>query len=228
MKAPIRHLLALLLLLTPAVSLACVNGVRLSKSAVVKSIAKAEALIADGKYNQALKTLNNAFERDGIKNAPPRFAEVHKAQALAAIAIVRSGDTAIIDDNARARAMQKARARAAQKGLKSARPKAKTQSNLPWAFKELMEYAKHTQQAPQAVSWLAEAQVASGVIEPAFTALNGLAKDDLLTDAHGWLTLARLRDAKEDAAGAKAALTRCKAMAKDASICTVGPGLGGS
>lgn len=213
-----RRLLALVLVLAPAVTLACVNGVRIEKSTVVRQIAKAEAQLAEGKYQAVVTTLNVAFQRDGVRQAPPQFAEVHKAQALAAIAVVRSGDTVTMDGNALAR-LRSARA-------KSAKPK--TKQHLVWAFKQLMDYTQTTKNAPQAVSWLAEAQVASGVIEPAYSALTGLAKSDLLTDAHGWLTLARLRSAKEDAKGAQAALTRCTAMAKDASICTLGPGLGGS
>jgi hypothetical protein len=210
-----RRLLALFLVFTPAAALACVNGVRIEKSMVVKQIAKAEGQLAAGDYRGVIQSLDRAFEREGVRYAPPVFAEVSKAKALAAIAVVRSGDTLKFDGNAHARS---ARTRSAPK----------KQGQLVWAFKQLMDYTKTTKNAPQSVSWLAEAQVASGVIEPAFKALTQLAKDDLLTDGHGWLTLAQLRNAKEDAKGAQAALTRCKAMAKDASICTLGPGLGGS
>lgn len=205
-----------LMLALPGAGVACVNGVRVDTDHVVKAIAKAEGQLTAGKHEAAVRTLDAALPKGVLSTAAhPRYPAVAKARALAAIAVVRSGDTIQLKRQPLARA----------RGLKSARPR---QQHMAWALRELIEYAQTAKNSPVAVSWRAEAQIAGGIIDPAFQALTGLAKADLMPDAHGWLALAKIRTSKADAAGATQALTRCKAMAADAKICTVGPGLGGS
>ena len=206
-----------LMMALPSAGVACVNGVRVDTDMVVKAIAKAEGQLAMGKYAAVVHTLNEALPR-GVQStsSSPRYPAVAKARALAAIAIVRSGDTLALRRKPVPRSL----------GAKSA--KAAKHNNLPWALGELIGYAKAAKNSPVAVAWRAEAQLAGGIIDPAFQALEGLAKADLMPDAYGWLTLAKIRTSKADAAGTATALTRCKAMAADAKVCTVGPGLGGS
>jgi predicted Zn-dependent protease len=53
----------------------------------------------------------------------------------------------------------------------------------------------------------------------AWKILNKLEKEDLIPDAHGYATLAVLRHRANDSKGRDRAITRCRAMAKDKSIC---------
>lgn len=57
--------------------------------------------------------------------------------------------------------------------------------------------------------------------EKALAILSSLESRDLVADEHGFLALAKLRDESGDVAGRDRALTRCKAMAKDAAICVL-------
>lgn len=53
--------------------------------------------------------------------------------------------------------------------------------------------------------------------------LEDLAKRDLIVDPEGFATLARLRKGAKDDPGAAQALDRCKAMAKNAAVCSDAP-----
>lgn len=55
----------------------------------------------------------------------------------------------------------------------------------------------------------------------ALSLLESLEKRDLMADEYGFLALAKLRDKTADAEGRDRALTRCRNMAKDASMCTL-------
>lgn len=57
----------------------------------------------------------------------------------------------------------------------------------------------------------------------ALVILEPLEKQDLIVDAEGYATLARLRKASGDSHGANLALSRCRAMAKQESICSDAP-----
>lgn len=53
--------------------------------------------------------------------------------------------------------------------------------------------------------------------------LEDLATRDLIVDPEGFATLARLRKSAKDDAGAAQAIDRCKAMAKNAAVCSDAP-----
>jgi hypothetical protein len=55
--------------------------------------------------------------------------------------------------------------------------------------------------------------------EEATRMLEYLAERDLMTSAHGWAALARLRRASGNAAGADGALARCRTRTKIQSVC---------
>lgn len=57
----------------------------------------------------------------------------------------------------------------------------------------------------------------------ALSILEPLEKKDLIVDAEGYATLARLRKASGDSQGAEAALVRCRAMTKLGSVCSDAP-----
>ena len=57
--------------------------------------------------------------------------------------------------------------------------------------------------------------------DKALALLVALEKRDLIADEYGFLALAKLRAKTGDAEGRDRALTRCRAMAKDAGLCTL-------
>lgn len=213
----IRSLIAAALVAAPAAALACVNAVRLSNDKIVGQIDVATKKLADGDYPGAIIAVRQGFPR-GVKGAPSeakQFPAVLKAQATVAIAVVRSGDLVPVDGNAFARA----------RNAKGAPVKA---GDLAWATERLTKWQARNPDDPARKAWLAEAQAASGQTAAARATLEALAKADLLSDAASWGVLAALRGQAGDAAGAKAAMTRCRATAGKPIVCGADPGLGGS
>jgi hypothetical protein len=87
--------------------------------------------------------------------------------------------------------------------------------------RQLRRLIPKSSQDPVHLSRIAEGMAGSKAgAEQALRSLQALAEDDLIPEAHGWASLARLRAARGDAAGAEEAWTRCRAMAKAKSICT--------
>ncbi len=74
--------------------------------------------------------------------------------------------------------------------------------------------------SPEAKARRAEAlSFVAGRRDEAVKILDELVKADLMPDAFAWRTLATLRHAAHDEAGAKEAITRCQAIAKVPTIC---------
>ncbi len=88
---------------------------------------------------------------------------------------------------------------------------------------QLLAYqAKQKPDDPYLTARVAEAQTAAKKnLDEALAKLADLEKRDLMPDAEGWATLARLYDQKADAAGRDRALARCKQIAKRAEICAI-------
>lgn len=213
----LRSLILASLLLSGS-ALACVNAIRLSNDEIVAQINAATKLLDKGDYKGAVDAITEAFP-DGLKNAPltsKKYPEVFKAVALTAIAVVRSGDTVGIQQTLVIR-----------RGITKAAAPAKA-GELGWAVERLGEWLARAPDDPVRKAWLAEAQAAAGKATAAQATLEALAKADLLSEAASWRVLAELRGKAGDAAGAQAAMTRCKALAGAAPICAGDPGLGGS
>lgn len=216
-RTPVLSLLLAGLLL-PASALACVNAIRLSNDKIVAQIDAASKRLDAGDFKGTIDAIVEAFP-DGLKRAPltsSKYPAVFKAVAITSIAVVRSGDTVGIQKTL---VMRRAKSKA------KAAPKA---GELQWATERLDEWLAKAPEDPSRKAWVAEAQWANGKSVAAKTALEALAKADLLTDAFSWRVLAELRAKAGDAKGGKAALTRCKAASGDAAFCALDPGLGGS
>lgn len=96
------------------------------------------------------------------------------------------------------------------------------QKNMNWAVEVMRKLSASRKKAPAIQTDLAEVLAKNpSHKDEALKILNELASKDLVTSAHGYRTLAVLREAAGDTAGRDTALVRCKAMAKDASICGV-------
>lgn len=83
-------------------------------------------------------------------------------------------------------------------------------------------------QSPEYRARFAEAFVSDGNperVEEARAIIEDLASKDLVPDAFAWRTLAIARRAAGDAAGAKLADDRCRAIAKVATICKARPAI---
>lgn len=90
------------------------------------------------------------------------------------------------------------------------------------ALQILTYQAKQKPDDPYLTARLAEAQTAAKKnLDEALAKLADLEKRDLMPDAEGWATLARLYDGKADAGGRDRALARCKQIAKRAEVCAI-------
>jgi predicted Zn-dependent protease len=90
------------------------------------------------------------------------------------------------------------------------------------ALSMLTSQAKQRPDDPYTTARLAEAQTAAKKdLEAAVAKLIDLETRDLVPDAEGWATLARLYDQKSDAKGRDRALGRCKQIAKRAEVCAI-------
>lgn len=88
---------------------------------------------------------------------------------------------------------------------------------------QMLQYQlKAHPQDPYTIARMAEAQTAGKKdLDAAMAALTDLEKRDVMPDAEGWATLARLHDMKADAASRDRALARCKQIAKRAEVCAI-------
>ena len=75
---------------------------------------------------------------------------------------------------------------------------------------------------PYTIARLAEAQTAAKKdLDKALVLLTDLEKRDVMPDAEGWATLARLYDQKADSVSRDRALRRCKQIAKRTEVCAI-------
>jgi hypothetical protein len=94
------------------------------------------------------------------------------------------------------------------------------QANLEWAAKTLREVATARHDDPAARTELAEALARiDGTREEARHILEDLSTRDLITSPEGYAALAGLRERAGDDAGRRAALERCKTMARGGVTC---------
>lgn len=105
-----------------------------------------------------------------------------------------------------------------------ARMRAGGTGDIEDAVEVLRDQLKESAKDPWLKVRLAEAlSRTKGGTKEARSLLEPLAKQDLIVDPEGFATLARLRKQAKDEAGTTAALERCKAMAKDAALCSAEP-----
>ncbi len=94
------------------------------------------------------------------------------------------------------------------------------QASLSWSVNALEALSTKKKDDPVLQGELGEAMVkVAGTRAKGQKLLEKLADKDLLTSPQAYAVLAKLRANKGDNSGEQAALKRCRAMAKDASIC---------
>lgn len=180
---------------------ACENGVEIVVDEYTPKIARAEKALADGKSVLAAVGVLQVFPL--IKTAKvtqsPLTGRAMRIMALAAVRL----DGALT----------------AGKRWRGTTPEEKA-ANLSWAIETLRALAKLHANKPSVETDLGEAlsKVAEHK-EEALKILGKLAAKDLITSAHGYAALARLREAAGDKAGSLVAVKRCEAMAKKVDIC---------
>jgi hypothetical protein len=93
---------------------------------------------------------------------------------------------------------------------------------LATALTTLRERAREQPNDPRRQSELGEALAAIPALHAeAIRVLDGLAREDLLTSAHAYAALAKLRLAAHDEAGARAAIETCRKLDAKGKACTV-------
>jgi predicted Zn-dependent protease len=192
--------------LSASVSHACGNVVRLSKSKEVKALTAAERQLGTRDYAQTLNTLMGLYRYGPMSNRMKLGSSspglVRRARRIAAVAAIRTRGT-----------------RSLRFWNRDETDKKRVEKQIKWAYGQLKDALARTPDVPQRKSQFAEAQALIGERKAALTALEALAKDDLLVDAEAWALLAELRAEAGNADGAKAARTRCSAVAPDAPFC---------
>jgi transposase-like protein len=197
------------LVCVPSLALACWNEVRLTTSQEAKGLETVERVLSEGDAKGAIQALRTLYGKQAIMH-PERISSDanlgQKARAFLAIAIIRART---IDPKT-------------GRGAKTSRQR-QLQRLATHTLKRLRQ--KHDLPRPQA--WHAEAlALRPETAATAKTILEGLAREDLLSEPEAWQTLARLRHQNGESETSAAALKRCTAMFS-AKRCTR-PKTGGS
>jgi len=210
MKA--RKLLAALLTATAltcttSAAFACVHGMEMDiNEEETESIYTAEDAFYDGDYRKTVGHVLkiNPHMRKRTSKYTAAKGEDKRAYLLLAAAVVRlDGNVTLHTD--------------AGTAVKSGKTR---KANLSWATKVLEHAHKTDKDDIEATAYLAEAYAANGKTKAdAKKLLTKLAKDDLMADATGWATLAKIQHADGDLEEAKASSKRCADIAQDASVC---------
>ena len=198
---------AVALTCTTSAAFACVHGMEMDvNEEETESIYTAEDAFYDGDYR---KTVGHILKiKPDMRKRTSKYSkakgEDKRAYLMLAAAVVR------LDGNVTLHS-------AAGTAIKSSKTRA---ANLSWATDVLEHAHKVDKDDIEATAYLAEAYAANPKTQDkAKTLLTGLAKDDLMADATGWATLAKLQHADGDTAGAKTSSKRCADIARDASMC---------
>lgn len=174
-----------------------------------QGIDEAEKLMENGKYIQAAATVIRVMPH--VRQLDPKRAKiVERAQRVLALSTARS------EGKMEFGALVPTYAQGDWEGETATAQ----QDNLKWAVARLRDVNELADDDPGAQTDLAEAM--SHLDETkgeALAMLESLAKRDLIASPEAYAALAELRSDKGDGSGQELALSRCKAMAGDASIC---------
>jgi hypothetical protein len=184
----------------PADAQACGGEVYREMDSTTQVVAKAEQLLSEGKYQQA----------------------VSKAvQAYPALKIIKPGTLHLSDRGLRIIALASVRSDGAISGGNfKAGTAADRTANLEWSVTQLRGLSAQRGNNPSYQTDLGEALSKLPAYHgEASKILEDLASKDLLTSAEGYASLARLRAEAGNAAGRDEALKRCEAMTKNAQMC---------
>ena len=187
--------------LTEGTAGACENGVLMVVDTKTPLIARAEKALNEGQFTPAAVGVMQVFPK--IKNTPAASSPLaSRGLRIMALAIARTEGALSVG------------------GVFSGATPDERTANLEWAITTLRNLSKLRPHVPFLKTDLAETLSKVPQYRPeALSILTDLADKDLITSAHGYATLARLREASGDKAGGEAALKRCEAIAKKPNIC---------
>lgn len=188
----------------PASASACENGVEIEVDYNTPRIARAEKALNEGKYTLAAVGVLQVFP--SIKSTAVTSSPLAgRAAKIIALAAVRTGGELT-----------------AGKHFRGGTPE-DSAANLRWAVDTLRALNKLYKNKPALETDLGEAlSMVAEHKDEALAILSRLASKDLITSAHGFAALARLRDAAGDKGGSEEAARRCEAIAKKPGICRAG------
>jgi hypothetical protein len=180
-----------------------------------QGIARAEKELNQGKYDQAAGTVLRVIPHIGKYTKAPKDKVVQRAIRVLAVATARKDGKPAVDKQVPSWAHDfVAKSFFGDKDADRA-------ANLTWAATNLESLRAEKKDDPVLESEIGEllAKI-EGRQDQARKILEKLADKDLLTSPEAYKALASLRAAAGDKDGRVAALERCKAMAKDATVCT--------
>jgi hypothetical protein len=187
--------------LTEGTAGACENGVQLVVDTKTPLIARAEKALNEGQFTPAAVGVMQVFPK--IKSTSAASSPLaSRGLRIMALAIARTEGALSVGG-----------------AFSGATPDERTE-NLEWAITTLRNLSKLRPHVPFLKTDLAEALSKVPRHRPeALKILTELADKDLITSAHGYAVLAKLREASGDKAGGDVALKRCEAIAKKPGIC---------
>ncbi len=175
----------------------------------IQGLANAEKTMLDGKIVASAQSIVRMFPEIRTIN-PGKDGMLQRAQRTLAVSLVRTDGAIDLDPTWRG---------------KTAEQRAK---NMTWAVQALERLRQARQNDPSVDTDLGEALAkVEGRHDEARGLLQGLADRDLVSSPEGYAALGRLQEEAGNATAREAAVKRCTAMAKDASICNAPPAKGG-
>jgi hypothetical protein len=180
---------------------ACENGVLMVVDTKTPLIARAEKALNEGQFTPAAVGVMQVFPK--IKNASATSSPLAaRGLRIMALAVARTEGALSVG------------------GVFSGATPEERAANLDWAITTLRNLSKLRPHVPFLRTDLGEAlsKVPKHRAE-ALAILSELSDKDLITGAHGYAALAKLREASGDKAGGEVALKRCEAIAKKPGIC---------
>lgn len=212
--------LATTVLAAPRLADACGNTVRRIVDSTNESVRKAEFLLAQGNYKQAISTIRDEFGDRALAVHDGPGAQLHqRAQRVLAIAVVRSKGAVSIGPGLGGKTDAQRQAAIAWSVLTlRLRRAALDDRNVDCILDPTR--CTNGEGDPHTNADLAEALALqpTGRAE-AYRLLKDLGDRDLMPFAEGWALLAELGRERGDLEGAKKAVERCKQIASDNLKC---------
>jgi hypothetical protein len=180
---------------------ACINGTEHREDPGTRNVAAAERALRAGDHQRAA-VFALRLHRD-LRNIRTKAPLISRAQRVVALVAVRSGGLWF-------------------DGKKlSAKSDAERGANLDWALSTLRRRQIEKLDHPGRLSDLGEAlSLWRKHHDEARRILEYLAERDLMTSAHGWAALSRLRSELGDESGSARALGRCRKLTKLGEVCS--------